>query len=156
MASLREVAHDLLPPALAHLGLAETALRLCEEYAARHGIVVECFADGLDNGQLDFETGINLYRVLQEALANACRHAGAGRITVRLVASHPDLILRVRDDGRGFDPGQRLPEALAAKRMGLWSMGERVRLLGGRLRILSRPGQGTTVVAEVPWPEARP
>lgn len=154
--ALREVAHDLLPPALAHLGLAETALRLCEDYSARHGLPIDCFADGLGGEEPDFATGINLYRMLQEALANACRHAGAGRITVRLVASHPDLILRVTDDGRGFDPERRLPEALADRRMGLWSLGERARLLGGRLRVLSRPGRGTTIVAEVPWPGARP
>jgi len=155
VSALREAAHDLLPPDLAHLGLAETAVRLCEEYAARHQIVVECYADGMDGASQDFETSLNLYRMLQEALANACRHARAGKIVVRLLASYPHCILRISDDGQGFDPATRLPEALAAKRMGLWSLGERARLLGGRLRILSRPGQGTTIVAEVPWGEGR-
>lgn len=155
VAALREAAHDLLPPDLAHLGLAETAVRLCEEVAARHHVAVECYADGMDGGGQDFETSLNLYRMLQETLANACRHAQASRITVRLVASYPNCILRVSDDGQGFDPATRLPEALAAKRMGLWSLGERARLLGGRLRILSGQGQGTTIVAEVPWGETK-
>jgi two-component system, NarL family, sensor kinase len=153
VASLREVAHDLLPPDLAQLGLAETAVRLCEDYAARHDIPVDCFCDGMEADCRDFETRINVYRMLQEALSNACRHARAHRITVRLVASYPNCILRVSDDGQGFDPRQRLPEALADRRMGLWSLGERARLLGGSLRILSRPGRGTTIVAEVPWGE---
>jgi len=150
IASLRDLSYDLLPPALAQLGLAETVNRLCQDYAARHGLVVECYADGLEAGSRNFETDINVFRVVQEALANACRHAAATCVTVRLVASYPNLIVRVRDNGRGFVPETRLPEALAAKHMGLWSMGERVRLLGGTLRIRSKPGQGTSIVAEVP------
>jgi len=150
IASLRDLSYDLLPPALSQLGLAETVCRLCEDFASRHGIVVECYADGLDAGCRDFETDINVFRLIQEALTNACRHAQASRVTVRLLASYPDLIVRIRDDGRGFDPEHRLAESLAAKRMGLWNMGERARLLGGRLRIQSKPGQGTCIVAEVP------
>jgi signal transduction histidine kinase len=153
IASLRDLSYDLLPPALAQLGLAETVFRLCEAFGTRHGLVVDCFTDGMDLACRDFETGINLFRVLQEALTNAWRHAKAGRVTVRLLASYPTILLRVEDDGCGFDPERRLPEALAERRMGLWSMGERVRLLGGRLRLQSRPGQGTTIVAEVPWRE---
>lgn len=150
IANLRDLSYDLLPPALAQLGLAETVSRLCEDYAVRHGLTVACYADGLETGGRDFETDVNVFRVVREALANACRHAQASCVTVRLLASYPDLIVRVRDNGRGFVPEERLPEALAAKHMGLWSMGERVRLLGGTLRIRSKPGQGTTIVAEVP------
>ena len=148
--SLRDLSYDLLPPALDQLGLAETAFRLCEEFAARHGLEVDFFADGMESSLCAFETRINLYRILQEALHNARRHGQARRITVRLLASHPSVILRVEDDGRGFDPAHRLPEALAEKRMGLWSMRERARLLGGRLTIRSKAGAGTRVVAEAP------
>ncbi|MHC1789279.1 sensor histidine kinase [Solidesulfovibrio sp.] len=148
--SLRNLAYDLLPPVLGRLGLAEAAFRLCQETSARTGIDVQYFADGLESAQLDFETGLNLYRVLQEALANACRHGRCTRIDVRLLASHPHVILRVADNGQGFDPEVRLPEALAQKRMGLWGMGERVRLLGGRLAIRSRPGRGVLLTAEIP------
>lgn len=148
--SLRDLAYDLLPPALDQLGLPETAFRLCEELAVRHGIAIDFHADGMEAARLPFETSINLYRVLQEALANACRHARCSRITVRLIASHPHCILRVADDGRGFDAKNRLPQALAEKRMGLWSMRERLRLLGGRLTIRTRPGQGVAIKAEAP------
>ncbi|WP_043631451.1 sensor histidine kinase [Desulfovibrio sp. TomC] len=150
IASLRNLASDLLPPALDRLGLAEAASNLCRETAVRTGLVVEFSADGLEVARVDFETGLNLYRVLQEALANACRHSRCSRIVVRLIASHPLLLLRVDDDGMGFEPEVRLAEALGQKRMGLWSMGERVRLLGGRLRIRSRPGQGVRIKAEIP------
>ena len=150
IASLRNLASDLLPPALDRLGLVEAASNLCHETAARTGLMVEFSADGLDAVRVDFQTGLNLYRVLQEALANACRHGRCSRIVVRLIASHPLLLLRVGDDGVGFDPEVRLAEALGQKRMGLWSMGERVRLLGGRLAIRSRPGQGVRIKAEIP------
>ncbi len=150
IAALRDLSYDLLPPALGQLGLSEAAFRLCEELAARHAVAIEYFADGLDTVRLDFETSINLFRVLQEALGNACRHARCHTITVRLIASHPALIMRIRDDGCGFDAQSRLPQALAEKRMGLWSMRERVRLLGGRLTLRTKPGQGVAVKIEVP------
>ncbi|MYL81584.1 sensor histidine kinase [Desulfovibrio aerotolerans] len=150
IASLRHLAGDLLPPMLNRLGLAEAAAALCRETAARTGIAVECTTRGLDAWPIDFEAGLNLYRVLQEGLANACRHGRCTAITVRLTASHPLLILRIDDDGQGFDPEVRLPEARAQKRMGLWSMGERLRLLGGRLTIRSRPGHGVRITAVAP------
>jgi len=150
IASLRNLAGGLLPPELDRLGLAAAVAGLCRETAARAGLAVECATYGLDAWPIDFEAGLNLYRVLQEGLANACRHARCAAITVRLIASHPLLILRIDDDGQGFDPEVRLPEARAEKRMGLWSMGERVRLLGGRLTIRSRPGCGVRITAELP------
>jgi signal transduction histidine kinase len=156
VAALRDLAYGLLPPALEQLGLVGTAFRLCEQYAARSGLAVDFTADGMEGLRPPFETAVNLYRVLQEALANAVRHSQATRLTVRLIASHPDIVLRVADDGRGFDVAARLPRALAEKRMGLWSMRERMRLLGGRFRIRSAPGRGTTITAEAPMTEGSP
>lgn len=150
VASLRDLAYGLLPPALEQLGFVGTAFRLCEHCAARQAVPVAFTADGLDAVRLPFETAVNLYRVLQECLSNALRHGAPSRVTVRLIASYPDIVLRVADDGRGFDVASRLPQALAEKRMGLWSMRERMRLLGGRLTLRSKPGQGTTVTAEAP------
>ena len=153
--ALRDLSYDLLPPALDQLGLAETAFRLCEEFGARHGIETDCFADGMEAVRPGFATSVNLYRVLQEALANIRRHARAGRVTVRLVGSHPNIVLRIQDDGVGFDPAVRLPEALAEKHLGLWSMRERVRLLGGRFSIRSKPGKGTCLRVETPCEETK-
>jgi len=156
IAALRDLSYHLLPPALGQLGLSEAAFRLCEELAVRHAVAIDFSADGLDAVRLDFETSINLFRVLQEALANACRHARCQTIAVRLIASHPTLILRIRDDGQGFDAHSRLPQALAEKRMGLWSMRERVRLLGGRLTLRAKAGQGVAIKIEVPVGEGSP
>jgi len=87
-----------------------------------------------------------LYRVCQEALTNVARHAGAGRATVRLVATPGTVSLAIEDDGRGFDPSR-----VAGDRQGLVGMRERVEMLGGTLDVHSRPGSsGTRVEATVP------
>ncbi len=95
-------------------------------------------------------TGICLFRVAQEALRNVVRHARASNVEVSLQAKNGGITLAVRDDGRG------LGESSADKRasLGLVSMRERVRLVGGKLDIVSRPNQGTSVVAWVPMREA--
>jgi signal transduction histidine kinase len=150
ISELRDLSYGLLPPGLEQFGLAATLSRLCEECTGRQGLRVECFADGMDGLAVDFETAINLYRIAQEALRNVRRHSGARNARVRLVASHPNIILRVEDDGRGFDSGDLSARTPEDRRLGLWSMRERARSLGGRLDIRPRPGGGICLVAEVP------
>jgi signal transduction histidine kinase len=87
-----------------------------------------------------------VYRVVQEALHNALRHATPRRVTVRVQPGDARLRVEVADDGAGFDPGQ----AGAGRRLGLASMRERARAAGGRLTVRSAPGQGTTVALELP------
>jgi signal transduction histidine kinase len=79
----------------------------------------------------------------------------AGHVNIRLVASYPNIILRIEDDGKGFDVKDRLVMALTEKRMGLRSMEERVSLLEGKMKIQSRPGKGTKVLIEVPYEEKK-
>ena len=88
-----------------------------------------------------------ILRIAEEALHNALRHAGANRVVVRLSGDDGRLRIDVTDDGAGFDPRQ--PE-LRSKHLGLTSMEERARELGGHLEIRSQPGAGTTVRLEVP------
>ena len=71
--------------------------------------------------------------------------------TIRLVAAHPHIILRIEDDGKGFDVEGHLLKALDEKRMGLQGMEERVNLLNGKLRVQSRLGEGTKISIEVPY-----
>jgi signal transduction histidine kinase len=91
----------------------------------------------------------SLYRIAQEALHNAVRHAQPGRVEVKLAARNGSVVLEVVDDGLGFDP-EATDEAAAARRLGLDSMRERARAAGGRLTVRSRRGGGTTVRVEVP------
>jgi signal transduction histidine kinase len=86
-----------------------------------------------------------LYRVGQEALNNIAKHAGARAVVITLEESATELVLRVRDDGRGFDSGKSFPGHL-----GLHSMRERAASVGGVILISSAPGQGTEVTIRVP------
>jgi len=155
IATTRDLAYDLLPPGLEDLGLVRTLARYCGDFAQRSGLAVEFYADGVDGLRLGFETQINLYRLVQEALTNARRHARATRVVVRIIGSHPNVILRMEDDGCGVDLEHRLDEFYEAKKMGLWGMRERARLLGGHISLRSSPGKGMRIHIEVPT-EYRP
>ncbi|MCM0756806.1 sensor histidine kinase [Desulfovibrio aminophilus] len=150
IAAIRDLAYGLLPPGLTELGLVDTVLRHCEEFSQRHGIAVDVFADGLEGVGMDFDTQINVYRLIQEALSNTRKHAAASAVRIRLLASYPNLILRIEDDGRGADLEKCLAKAGREKRMGLWSMRERARLLGGKINFRTKPGAGMRILVEVP------
>jgi signal transduction histidine kinase len=139
--SLREIAYNLRPPILDQLGLSSTAFQFGQEFSANSGIEVDFFSAGIDDLQLDADIQINLFRMIQEALTNVQRHAQAERLTIRLVASYPNILLRIEDNGVGFDVDER---------MGLNSMEERVSLLGGQMKIKSMPGRGTKILIQIP------
>lgn len=151
ISSIRDLAYDLRPPSLDQLGLVRTLAQYCTDFSETNLVNVDFYSAGLEKLDLDFDTEINLYRLIQEALNNVKKHSKAHHITIRLVASYPEIILRIEDDGRGFDPEKRIPEALNEKRMGLKSMEERVKLLNGEFTIRSRPGEGTMILAKLPY-----
>jgi signal transduction histidine kinase len=91
-----------------------------------------------------------VYRIAQEAVHNALRHAGATRIDMSMVSHDHTVVLEVRDDGAGFDPGAAESAAGSGRRLGLASMRERARTAGGRFEVTSAPGRGTTVRLVVP------
>ncbi len=93
--------------------------------------------------------------MIQEGLNNIRKHADATNATIRMIASFPDIILRIEDNGRGFDVQNRLVSALDERHMGLRSMKERVALLDGKMRIESRAIQGTKILIEVPIKEEK-
>jgi len=92
-----------------------------------------------------------LYRVAQEAVQNARRHAAPKHVAIRLEASAKSVTLEVTDDGRGFDPAAKQRDQTG---IGLFTMRERVALVDGEFRVSSRPGGGTSVVASVPLHES--
>ena len=100
---------------------------------------------------MDSFVEINLYRLLQEGLNNVRKHADAGRVIVKLVGVYPNIILRIEDDGKGFDVQAREEALDSEKRMGLRSMRERVNLLQGKMTIQSRPMQSTKVLIHFPF-----
>jgi len=149
--AVRDLAYDLRPPSLDQLGLARTIFQYCEDFSEKTGLSVDFNSAGMDDLRLDFDTEINLYRLVQEGLININKHADARQATIRLVASFPNIILRIEDDGKGFNVEDRLAAVSNEKRMGLRSMGERVGLLVGKMRIQSRPTEGTKIFIQVPY-----
>ena len=98
-----------------------------------------------DTSHLGADEEIAVYRVAQEALTNAGRHSSAGRVALELSMSDAGTELRIRDDGKGFDPSARNGHGL-----GLDGMAERARLLGGELTVNSTAQAGTTVELRLP------
>jgi signal transduction histidine kinase len=146
--SLRGLIAELRPTALDDLGL-EAALEAFVDRAARLGGEIHLEFD------LDFEAGrserrhlpaieATVYRIAQEAIANAIKHSGAESVRVRVRDVDGLLELRVEDDGRGFDTG------LTSSGYGLHGMRERAEILGGNIDVASSPGEGTTVLARLP------
>jgi len=149
--SVRNMAYDLRPPGLEKLGLVETIYQFCEDFTQRCGIPIDFQSAGLKGKKLDYGIQINLYRLVQEGLTNIRKHAAADRVTLKLAAAWPNIILRIKDNGRGFDVQARAAATGQEKRMGLRSMQERVTLLNGEMKLQSKPGQGTKVTIELPF-----
>ena len=144
----RQVIAGLRPTALDDFGLAAT---IRQELAPlqTEGFEVH-YTENLGERRLPAQIETALYRVFQEAMTNVRKHSHARRVEVSLTRRAARVMLEVRDDGRGFEP-RSVPEAAGpGERVGLSSMRERISLLGGRLDIQSRPGEGATVSAEVP------
>jgi len=141
----RHVAHQLHPSELDDLGLVAALRSYCEDFAGREGIAVK-FASRKVPKELKREIASCLYKVTQESLSNISKHAGAKSVFVTLAGTAERIRLTVKDTGIGFrtqSPGTNVG-------LGILSMRERVGLLHGRFEILSHPGQGTEVTAEIP------
>jgi signal transduction histidine kinase len=144
MEELRAVVFELRPASLEAEGLATVLRKHVEVLRRVAGQRIELYA--CDVPKLGANQATQVLRIAQEALGNAVRHAGAGRIEVLLQGVDARLVLQVADDGCGFDPEG--PE-VRGRRLGLTSMQERATELGGTLSVVSAPGSGTTVRLEV-------
>jgi PAS domain S-box-containing protein len=145
--TVHQFARDLRPTALDDLGLVPALNSYLKDYSKRTGLKVGVTAsagiEALDNDKLTM-----LYRVAQEALTNVEKHAEASAVKVVILRARGGVSLEVIDDGRAFDV-DRFSNADVTHRLGLTSMRERVEMLGGRFGVVSTPGVGTTVRAEV-------
>jgi signal transduction histidine kinase len=140
---LRSLILELRPPELERDGLCGALRKHVEVLRRLHKVDISMDVD--DGVALGAGPDREVFRIAQEALANAVRHAGAHRLGVRLVRRDGIVVLEVSDDGTGFEPSD--PE-VRSRRLGLTSMEERAARLGGRLEIRSAPGAGTTVRLE--------
>ena len=144
---VRRIASDLRPGILDDFGLAAAIEWQLQEFCERAGLDFE-YESNLEELDLDLDpvSTTALFRLFQEALTNVARHAQATRVTARLQAGEDELILELRDNGRGIRTG----ELVNSKSLGLLGMRERVQQLDGELTINGAPGQGTTVLIRVP------
>jgi len=148
--AVRDKAYGLHPPSLKEFGLAYTVQRYCEEFAASNSLKVDFFSVGMEDLELDFDTEIAFYRLVQEGLTNIRKHADASQVIVRLSASFSHIMLHIEDNGKGFEVDNRLAAALDERRMGIWSMEQRVALLNGKMKIESSRMHGTKILIKVP------
>jgi signal transduction histidine kinase/ligand-binding sensor domain-containing protein len=143
---IRQISHDLHPPALQVAGLPQAVRVCCEQFAETSGIQVSCDADARVR-DLSPGAALALFRIVQEALANAAKHANATRITVGLTRSAAHVYLVVTDDGTGFDPAG----LGASGGLGLVMMRERATQLNGTFEFENAPGGGTLIKVVIPF-----
>jgi PAS domain S-box-containing protein len=140
---LHSIAHQLHPSILDDLGLLPALRSYCTDFSKRHGIAVT-FHHRDVSGEIPNETSICVYRIVQEALTNVARHSNAKAAQVALVTTDKMMRLTIHDAGVGFHP------KLCKRGIGLVSIEERVRLMGGSVSVESQPGDGTKIEAEIP------
>jgi PAS domain S-box-containing protein len=150
VAATRRIAAEMRPLVLDDLGLVAAAEWLVEKFRERYAIA--CSISILPpQFELADPYATAVFRIMQEALANAARHAGASRVDVAMTFRDGEVRVEVRDDGRGFDPGH----PRKATSFGLVGLRERVHLVHGAIHIDSAPGRGTCIDVRIPVPEER-
>jgi PAS domain S-box-containing protein len=142
----RQISHDLHPYQLDHLGLTRALEVMIDSAAESSGMVFKRKLDNVD-GLFPKDAAMNLYRVVQESLNNILKHSRAKRARLRLECDVHEVQLSIEDDGLGFKitgPGK------GGKGLGLKNIAERVRILGGKLKMESQPGKGTHIEVSIP------
>jgi len=148
--TVRDLSYEMRPPGLEEMGLVQAVENFCREFREKSGIRVDFQAAGMPDSRLPTTVAISLYRLIQEALNNIQKHARTHTAIVRLVKVHPHIVLRIEDDGCGFDVQQVMSRAAPEKRMGLVSMQQRARIVNGTLEIRSAVGKGTKISLKIP------
>lgn len=147
---VRRVIHALRPNYLEDLGLLPAIEMLTRDLQTSAGLTATFSTRG-EPRRLPAAQEIGIFRIVQEALSNAVRHAAAQTVSVAMVFHSAGLTVRVQDDGRGFAAPERVSDLVAASHYGLIGMQERAELIGGRLAIQSSPDSGTTIELHLPF-----
>ena len=145
ISGVQALSHDLHPPRLLHLGVVAAMRGFCRELSGQKNVEID-FRDENVPGSVPPDVSLCLFRVLQEALHNAVRHSRVRHFNVHLRGAGDAVHLTIRDEGVGFD----VDAASRGLGLGLTSMRERLKLVGGELFIESQSTRGTTVLARAP------
>ena len=148
--AVRKLAIELRPATLDDLGLIAALEAYTDSYSSRNSVHVAFQAEGFDDrdGRLPSQIELVLYRVVQEALTNAAKHATPQEVRVDLARAQDEVVAAIEDDGTGFDVEEMMRSR--ERGLGLFGMQERLALVGGQLVIDSAPGRGTRINARVP------
>jgi signal transduction histidine kinase len=149
LTTAKTICHSLRSDILDRLGLVPAVRTLIEDMEERQKLPIRLFAKGVPE-QVNGESALAVYRIIQESLANVVKHARAEEVFINLNRRGRDLIVTIEDDGTGFDPGSLLSGVDLEGPLGLLIMKERARQVGGRLHIESQAGKGTQIIAEIP------
>jgi PAS domain S-box-containing protein len=149
---VQRMARGLRPSVLDDLGLEEALERLALDVSRAQGFLVDLHSTGPRLPRLPEGLEIALYRMAQEALTNATKHASPKAVSILIHRTATEVRLVVEDDGKGFDASEILSEA----QLGLVGMRERAHLVGGSMTLESAPGSGTTICISVPIPAPKP
>jgi two-component system sensor histidine kinase DegS len=150
---VRRIIFNLRPMTLDDLGLVPTLKRFFEEFKTREGFEVQLEVRG-EEKRLKTTYEVALFRLIQEGVNNAQKHAHAKNILVIIGFGAPQIIVKITDDGQGFDLSKVLNEVAGKESFGLLSMKERIELLNGELTIETALNAGTTITASVPTDQA--
>ncbi len=150
---VRGLSLNLRPSILDDFGLVPALEWLADRISGESRFRIIINAEPAPN-RLPADIELTCFRVAQEALANAARHAAASQVAIQVGRMPNRVVLTIKDDGRGFDVDEAFLHASAGQSLGLLGMGERVRLVGGILEVTSNVGTGTTVTASLPVPES--
>ena len=144
---VRELSLKLLPSMLEDMGLLPTLEWYFEQFTHQTGIQVNFSQSGLEEKRFTQTIEITAYRIAQEGLTNAARHAQVNQVDIQITANETILKLRISDQGKGFDPERTV---ISRKTFGLVGMRERTTLAGGKFEIISATGKGTQLEVQLP------
>ena len=148
--SVKRLARELRPPLLDDLGLPAALERYVASYRINFGLNADLQVTGFQSEpRMASEIELALYRIIQEALTNIAKHAQARNVSIVVERKSHLVVAIVEDDGRGFDVRAVLESPQEEGKLGLYGMRERVELLGGRMKLESRPGGGASVFVEI-------
>jgi PAS domain S-box-containing protein len=146
--SLQRYARDLRPSILDQMGLVAALNWFAEELGKELGIKTTVKADKLP--PLPSQTELAMFRIAQEALNNARKHAQASEVNITVKSDPHNIKMTIKDNGKGFSISRLTGDLAREGKLGVLGMEERARLIGGELQIKSAPGKGTTVIAKAP------
>lgn len=152
--SIRRLIRDLTPRALETLGVVEGINQVIREFSERTPIHVESHLIALEN-ITDHDTKVGLFRIVQEAMNNTCKYAGASGMCISAIETGRNLHLTIEDNGKGFSQARKPPSKIGPNGMGLQTMQLRARMLGGNMNVQSWPGKGTRITICLPMKNAQ-